>query len=410
MKRPRDTAFDWQPYADPVFGVPVMTKAEFDEMARILPDRDARTDSLVAFIMQGAPTGVPRSTATDIDELRRLFAYTRTLATEDITMSMAEYTPRMKHEDYAFDVGACRMIVQMGHNGNAISDHFQRENRMRCGGYNRASPAAAWARTDARVLRGVIACMWRLQAKNGIVLDDYFSATRLSGTTYTAAQFKVRAAMAVYRHFDAQNVIDFSMGWGDRLAGWHLANADRGGHYWGCDPNADLHAGYAAQAEEYARLSAGTFAVRHRACAAEDDAWEDVPDGGADLVFTSPPYWDTERYAAGTAFEAAQSWARYADVDAWMRGFLAATLRRVLPKLRAGGVLAVNIIDPDKLKKRDRVCDMLHAFCMGEGLVYEGYIGMRMKNRPKRWSRIEKDEYMSSVMVEPIWVFRKAME
>ena len=65
---------------------------------------------------------------------------------------------------------------------------------------------------------------------------------------YMAAQYPPAVAKALYNLFEAKDVLDFSMGWGDRLAGFHASNAES---YTGIDPNQEVFDNYPRQNELY---------------------------------------------------------------------------------------------------------------------------------------------------------------
>ena len=60
-----------------------------------------------------------------------------------------------------------------------------------------------------------------------------------------------------------------------------------------------------------------------------------------DLCFTSPPYFNTEKYSD----EDTQSYIRYQDIDSWNKNFLHKALGKMIPTLKEGGILAINIAD-----------------------------------------------------------------
>ena len=66
---------------------------------------------------------------------------------------------------------------------------------------------------------------------------------------YIASQFKPSIAKAFYDYFGSVNVLDFSAGWGDRLAGFYCGETTES--YVGIDPNLDNHPNYQKQVEFY---------------------------------------------------------------------------------------------------------------------------------------------------------------
>lgn len=396
--------FVWEDHLDSDHKVPVLDEINFKKMIDYFPDKNKRTESLVKFLISVGPSLVPRNKEVNLQSIEKLFKKAYNSKISEITA-----IPVLKHQTYDFDIGKCLMITQLGNQYNDISDFFQRDNRMKCGGYNRISPADAWNKENEKALTGIIETMWRLCSKNKLTISDYTGGTRLSSTVYMAAQFKVHVAVKIYQYFNAKNVIDFSMGWGDRIAGWFCANQGNEGIYYGCDPNVDLHKGYDEQIKNYSKWSVPNtkLKVHHYQNPAEDIDWDIIKDNSIDLIFTSPPYSDTERYAYNSEYENLQSWKRYPTTSEWYDKFLGNVIKKLIPKLKVGGIMAINIIDPEKNKKREKVCDKVYKTCIDGELKYEGYIGMRMKQRPKIWTGSSKEQFMSAVMVEPIWVFKK---
>ena len=65
-----------------------------------------------------------------------------------------------------------------------------------------------------------------------------------------------------------------------------------------------------------------------------------VPDGGSiQMAFTSPPYYNAEHYSS----EASQSYIKFKTREAWLDGFLGATLSNTHVGLEPSGTLVVNI-------------------------------------------------------------------
>jgi DNA modification methylase len=65
----------------------------------------------------------------------------------------------------------------------------------------------------------------------------------------------------------------------------------------------------------------------------------DLPARSADLVFSSPPYHDWERYSD----EPTQSYRRYATYEAWVSGFLEPVIAHSRRVLRPRGHLVLNV-------------------------------------------------------------------
>ena len=98
-----------------------------------------------------------------------------------------------------------------------------------------------------------------------------------------------------------------------------------------------------------------------------------------DTIFTSPPYFNTEKYSD----EDTQSYIRYKKIDDWNKNFLHKALGKMIPTLKAGGIMAINIADvfsgPDK--GYVDITNAMNDFLKSQGLKYKGCIGMEMTKR-----------------------------
>ena len=81
-----------------------------------------------------------------------------------------------------------------------------------------------------------------------------------------------------------------------------------------------------------------------------------------DIVFTSPPYFNVERYS----HDDTQSWVRYKNIDLWNKNFLQTAVKNVWKTLRKGGILMVNISDVNASSggKKDwlKICDPMNDY------------------------------------------------
>ena len=313
----------------------------------------------------------------------------------------------MKH-NYQFDIGECLGVIQLSHYYNDISNYFHIENRMKCGGYNRVPPYQIWNGEGLeeikwrKLLRGFISPLFRsVNDKRRITVHEYRFCFRLSSTVYTPMQFKPETAKTVIELLSKNGrVLDFSSGWGDRLAGFHASK--NGTYYLGTDPNHALHEGYVKQMKHYKSFGS-TKESNIAKLSAEDLKWGLFKD--FDLVFTSPPYFTTELYGKGESSEHLQSWYRYTEYQNWRDNFLFKTIDNILPCLTKQAIFAINIFDITIKGTEYNVCEELHNHMISRGFVYRGYLGMRMKQKPKNINDDNNKKYMASYYVEPIWIY-----
>ena len=153
---------------------------------------------------------------------------------------------------------------------------------------------------------------------------------------------------------------------------------------------------------------------------AEDFNYDDYEDT-FDIVFTSPPYFNVERYS----YDDTQSWVRYKNIDAWNTQFLQRTLDNLWPTIRSGGKLCVNISDVNaqngsSKKEWVQICDPMNEFLdQYRDSEYIGCIGMEMASRPNSigaGTAVEtgqsnrKPEMIREAngrFCEPIWIWEK---
>jgi DNA modification methylase len=188
----------------------------------------------------------------------------------------------------------------------------------------------------------------------------------------------------------------------------------------GIDPNLDNHPNYENQIEFYQKHK--TFFENPKTVELIKLPAEDVDyskyENFFDTIFTSPPYFNTEKYSTHDT----QSYLRYKKIDDWNTNFLHKTIKKIIPTLKKGGLLAVNIADvfsaPDK--GYVDIVNAMNDFIKSEGLEYMGCIGMEMTKRfNSGGAGNAKSEYFAEELKEktelnknnafgePIWIWKK---
>jgi hypothetical protein len=154
----------------------------------------------------------------------------------------------------------------------------------------------------------------------------------------TASFFKPSVACSLYRKWitdtDAPTVWDPSCGFGARLLGF--ASAFPRGEYLGNEPATKTHRDVAALAEELCLAGelAGASVIR-----AGSEVETPFGPETLDLVFTSPPYFDLERYYD----EPGQCWRDYPTERAWYENYLLPTVAAAFVGLKAGCRMVLNV-------------------------------------------------------------------
>jgi SAM-dependent methyltransferase len=286
-----------------------------------------------------------------------------------------------KHE-YRYKIE--NIYFQLHTGGNKASDYFHQTNRNLCASVNSPSPYRTW--TNEKLRKNWLKSLWTLKFKE---INSANLRQALALRNYTAQQFRPSAAKAVYELLESKDVLDFSAGWGDRLAGF--CAAPHTGSYFGCDPNQNLFNGYNEQVKTYG----GNKKIVMVNAAAED---LDFGKERFDTVFTSPPFFRSERPTT----DENQSWVRYKNLDAWTNSFLLKVIEKSWHSLKPNGFLAINLADVYSEGKVNKICDSTNEFIVN--LPHSEYVcglGLRIHNRPN------KAKIKGKINAEVIWVFRK---
>lgn len=109
------------------------------------------------------------------------------------------------------------------------------------------------------------------------------------------------------------------------------------------------------------------------------------------LVFTSPPYFDRERYSQNEN----QSWRRYKTLDAWCENFLRPVIARGASALLPDGHVVINIADLKRGSKTVPLVELTIAAAQAAGLTHTETLLMPLASAGR------------GTPVEPVLVFKK---
>ena len=239
------------------------------------------------------------------DECRKDFIDLKKTWVHDLLKEGEWFARSEEGYDYPLIYKGSQWYIKRVNNGNKSSNYFQQENRWSVDGTISPGPLRTWS--ELKFMTSLMGAAYTLKFDK---IDKSTLRTMLGLRKYICSQFKPNAAKALYDYFNVKNVLDFSMGWGDRLAGFYASmNTEL---YVGLDPRKENHPIYEQQARYYD--SHLTFFENEKTTkfhceAAEDFNYDDYEDT-FDIVFTSPPYFNVERYS----YDDTQSWVRYKTV------------------------------------------------------------------------------------------------
>ena len=293
--------------------------------------------------------------------------------------------------------------------GLKTSDHFAQSVRFLATNRDNKGITRTWQ--SKKMLHYIWNGLWGLKYTH---LDRDVARACLRMRKYMAGQFRPSVAKQLYETFQAKRILDPSAGWGDRLSGF--LSAEETEHYVGIDPNSAMHPKYKAQYDFYSQRVSGKKAdfILSGSETVDLSEYKEY----FDFCFTSPPYFDAERYTT----EPTQSFLKYPTIDKWLEHFFFPTLKKCWDSLAVGGRLAINIVDVyvDPKNYTAEICKPMLDFmatlpnCHFEGTL--GYqIAIRTSSRSMRSNHLatedsetfDKNNSSNAPMCEPIWVWCK---
>jgi len=228
----------------------------------------------------------------------------------------------------------------------------------------------------------------RKRLKMGTYISD--SGIRKMLKIYTGVQgvsnFRPTAAACIYNMFAKGGIVwDMSGGWGGRLLG-----AIAGGvhTYIATEPSIEAHKGLCDLANDYA----GKMHYHIDKSGSEDFR---PSKNSLDLCFTSPPYFDLEKYAD----EPTQSYKKFDNKEAWVEGFLKPTFYNCYQSLKKDKYMIINIAD---VKGKHNINLEWETIVTAEkvGFTHETTYQLALSNINLR-DKVMKFKY------EPIYIFKK---
>lgn len=280
------------------------------------------------------------------------------------------------------------------HEGGPAADKFQR-HRYEAIADGMVSPHTAFM--DDKKLRYVIDMI--IDSTGTIGDGTLRSMLGMVQGAQSCSNFRPGYAAYLYRRFvpPGGTVLDTSAGFGGRLVGAIASTVV--GHYIGIDPNKPSIEGSKKLLALLGREDFAEFVVQP----AEDikvQRWA----GRCDFMFTSPPYFNKERYSD----DPNQSGNRYPQADVWREKFLVPMMKLTYASLVDGGHAAINIADVLVEKIRHPLGDWTVAAGKRVGFEHVGSLefpigGSRRFGTMKNGGAAPVDDDST----EPVFLFRK---
>ncbi len=208
---------------------------------------------------------------------------------------------------------------------------------------------------------------------------------------------------AISRYFyetycpSGSKVLDPCAGYSGRLAG--CISTNKGIHYHGIDPDGRTATGNMRMAACFSKQYDAfnkpewEFGFKFDLGCAEDVMLELVSNSYS-LIFTSPPYFQTERYSD----EPTQSYLRYPTYPEWRDKFLFVLIRESQRLFKSEGHVIFNVKDYKNAPIAADLCKMAESLVLGLVKTYQ----MRLAN-----SEYHRKDGKPMFHTEPVFVFRK---
>jgi SAM-dependent methyltransferase len=203
------------------------------------------------------------------------------------------------------------------------------------------------------------------------------------------ANFRPLVARTIIDRFSmpGNNVLDFCAGFGGRLLGSLTLNR----HYIGVDASHLQVKGSKNMLKALSKISVGTAEVHH---ASAEDFLPTLSAASTDLVFSSPPFFDTELYSV----DPKQSTQRYPNYRDWAHLFLRVVISEAHRVIRPSGFFVINVADNRRFPLRQ---DTLRFAIPLFGTPR--MIRMTMHSRP-----LQRSNGSQAFRWEPLFVFKNS--
>lgn len=201
-------------------------------------------------------------------------------------------------------------------------------------------------------------------------------------TGQSVSNFRPTVAKYIYNTYGNKgDIFDMSSGFGGRMMGFMASDCK---NYIGCEPSTKTYNGL----EELRRdiTSEDKFVGIHKVGSEIDLGYRNK----FDLCFTSPPYFDTEKYST----EETQSYIKYPELEKWLNGFLRDTINNCYKYTKPNGYTIINIANTPRY---DILEQKTIEIALSAGFKHVDTLFMELSSVSKNKGR----------KTEPIFVFQK---
>lgn len=250
-----------------------------------------------------------------------------------------------------------------------ITDYFSEECRVKCNFADMISPQEYFNINKETIIRSLG------ETPKYKDIDDYL----YNHGPIQCSNFDTIVCTSVLRHFKPTRWLDPSAGWGDRL----ISAINYGEcEYRATDPNECLHPKYKKIIETLAeeinledeRGSRPKYNITQ-----EGFETADIEANYYDLVFTSPPFFDLEKYSNSPT----QSHIKFSTLEEWMDGFMLPFLIKCVASLMKGGHLCLYVED-NKKSGTYYVKNIKNYLNNNKRMKFIGFITWQASSKPRK--------------------------
>jgi hypothetical protein len=281
-------------------------------------------------------------------------------------------------------------IFPIGGPGNKSSGYFHNHLRQRTSYRNSKSFYESWNSITIEN-HSILTSIWTLKIQK-ITPGTMFGA--ISMRAYVPVQFRPITAKSFYSIYSPLegdvHILDPCGGWGDRLSG--ALAFERTTSITIIEPRLEAREEYYKQHLHY--NSTKFFRVFSEGL---EDAMPKLPNDYFDIIMTSPPYFNNEKYGDCSEDCSTQSYIKCSNYDEWRDNFLAILIEESYRLLKDGGYFGLNINNvKDGNEKILPLCQDSISIAEEVGFTYVGVWGYCLNNTSKK-----------DIFSEPLYVWKK---
>ena len=168
--------------------------------------------------------------------------------------------------------------------------------------------------------------------KNKFHENRFRQSLKIYTDTQSVSNFRPTIIKLIYEKFGGDVVWDMSCGWGGRLLGFLITSNTK--HYIGTEPSSKTYDGLQKMVKDFSYFEKQVDIYK-----LGSEEYKPKKES-LDLCFTSPPYFDTEKYSD----EDTQSYKKFPTEDGWVNGFLRKTIQNCYDGLKDNKYMLMNIL------------------------------------------------------------------